>query len=148
MAWSGAMNCGAFICQQQCLGMAEGQPGFWDLASVPCEVLRESGIWTPQPFTGTQDPESWFQDSPAARRSYCGNSGEQGARVKQGGADKERDWDTERDGVRGCRQELARKGWTSWNSLLVGFCHTGRLKPCSSALSGNNVWNIPEYSCC
>lgn len=103
MAWFGAMNCGAFICQQQCLRMAKGQPGFWDLAWMPCEVLRESCIWTPQPLPGPKT-----QGSGLGTHQELG--GEQRARVKKGGADRERDWGREeRDRVRGFGQELARK---------------------------------------
>lgn len=51
-------------------------------------------------------------------RSY---NREQGAQVKKGGTDRERDWGRERDGERGFRQELAKKRLAvfSWNSLLT-----------------------------
>lgn len=76
---------------------------------MPCEVLRESCIWTPQPLPGpkTQGPGLGTHQELGGDLGSC--NGEQRARVKKGGADRERDWGREKDRVRGFGQELARK---------------------------------------
>lgn len=91
MAWFGAMNCGAFICQQQCLKVAKGQPGFgsWHGCSVRCSGKAASGHRSLFRGPKTQSPGlRTHQELGGDLGSY---NGEQGARVKQGGTDRERE---------------------------------------------------------
>ena len=101
MAWFGAMSCGAFICQQQCLKVAKGQPGFgsWHGCSVRCSRKAASGHRSLFRGPKTQSPGlGTHQELGGDLGSY---NGEQGARVKQGGTGRER--------VKGFRQELPGK---------------------------------------